>query len=105
MAPDTSPPDARPDWARIVDDEPLTWVVLESGEWEELRQCPGCNRVWLAAWPEELEGRAILCRPRPEGVQQLREVNRAETLRGYLLSRIEEHLGESAVYGAQFWNK
>lgn len=85
---------ARPDWARVADDGPLSWVVSEIGEWEELRSCPDCGQPWLMTWPEELEGRAVLCRPRPPGARHLREIDRAETLRGYILARIEEHLGE-----------
>lgn len=84
----------RPQWAHIVDDVPLGWPVLESGDWEELRQCPTCNRLWLGTWPEEMEGRAILCRPLPPNARRLRDIDRPETLRGYMLSRIEEHVGE-----------
>ncbi|GEM_PF-941698 len=92
--PGSCPCQARPDWARIANDEPLTWAVLESGDWEELRQCPNCNANWLVSWPEALEGGAILCRPRPLGADRLRLVDRGETLRGYLVSRMEEHLGD-----------
>jgi len=83
----------RADWAPIVDDEPLQWPVVESGDWEELRACPTCDARWLCTWPEELEGRAILCRPVPPTARKLREIDRAETLRGYMLARIEEHVG------------
>ena len=69
VRPGDAPPNCacqtRPDWARISDDEPLTWPVQESGEWEELRLCPVCGRPWLVSWPDALEGGAILCRPRP----------------------------------------
>jgi hypothetical protein len=83
----------RPAWAHIEDDTPLGWPVLESGEWEELRQCPTCGLYWLCTWPEEMEGRAILCRPVPPRTRRLRDLDRAETLRGYMLSSIEEHVG------------
>lgn len=72
----------------------MHWPVLETGDWEELRQCPGCGQCWLGAWPEELEGGAILCRPSPPEARRLRDIDRAETLRGYCLARLEEHLGE-----------
>lgn len=84
----------RPPWSRILDDTVLQWPVIESGDWEELRQCPVCDRFWLQSWPEEVEGRAILCRPHPDDVRRLRDIDRAETLRAYLLARLEEHLGD-----------
>ena len=72
----------------------MEWPVVETGDWEELRQCPECGGHWLGAWPEELEGGAILCRPMPPTARRLREIDRVETLRGYCLARLEEHLGE-----------
>jgi hypothetical protein len=84
----------RPSWARIESDEVMQWPVLEIAEWEELRHCPECFRSWLTVWPEEIDGPPILCRPLPEGVRKLREVDRATTLRKYCLARLEEHLGE-----------
>ena len=72
----------------------MRWAVVEIAEWEELRVCPDCNRAWLTVWPEETEGAPILCRPQPDGVRRLKEVDRALTLRRYCLSRLEEHLGE-----------
>jgi len=86
--------ESRPDWAPITDDKVLQWAVVESGDWEELRQCPECNRFWLQAWPEELEGWAILCRPRPATATRLRDIDRVETIRGYCVTRLSEHLGE-----------
>ncbi len=68
--------------------------VMEIAEWEELRQCPECSTLWLMTWPEELSAGPILCRPQPPAVRRLREIDRAATLRGYCLARIEEHLGE-----------
>ena len=72
----------------------MEWPVVELAEWEELRQCPDCGRVWLAIWPEELEVGMILCRPEPASVKRLRDIDRASTLRAYCLARLEEHLGE-----------
>lgn len=86
--------ESRPDWAPITDDIVLGWVVVESGDWEELRQCPDCNKFWLQAWPEELEGWAILCRPTPPSASRLRDIDRIETVRGYCVARLSEHLGE-----------
>jgi hypothetical protein len=86
--------DTKPSWSPLRDDEVLMWPVVETGDWEELRQCPHCERLWMVAWPEELEGGAILCRPRPDSAHRLREVDRPSTLRGYCLARLEEHLGE-----------
>lgn len=83
----------RPRWDRLEDDRVLTWPVQETNDWEELRQCPVCGQHWLGAWPEELEGGAILCRPVPEGARRLKDIDRVETLRGYCLARLEEHLG------------
>lgn len=71
----------------------MQWPVVELAEWEELRQCPGCGRFWLAAWPDELEGGMILCRPEPPSARRLRDIDRAATLRAYCLARLEEHLG------------
>lgn len=85
---------ARPAWAPINDDRVLEWAVVESGDWEELRQCPDCGAYWLQAWPEELEGWAILCRPQPAGAARLRDIDRIETIRGYCVARLAEHLGE-----------
>lgn len=85
---------ARPAWSPINDDRVLGWAVVESGDWEELRQCPDCGRFWLQAWPEELEGWAILCRPVPATATRLRDIDRVETIRGYCLARLAEHLGE-----------
>lgn len=84
----------RPAWARVEDDTVMQWPVVELAEWEELRQCPGCNRHWLAIWPEEIEGGMILCRPEPASARRLREIDRASTLRAYCLARLEEHFGE-----------
>jgi hypothetical protein len=84
---------SRPVWARLEDDTVLHWSVTESGEWEELRECPDCGNLWMCAWPEELESTPILCRPLPAGVRRLRDVNRIETLRPYCLTRLEEHIG------------
>jgi hypothetical protein len=83
----------RPVWARVDDDSVMQWPVVELAEWEELRQCPGCGRHWLAAWPDEVEGGMILCSPEPANARRLRDVDRAATLRAYCLSRLEEHLG------------
>ena len=44
----------RPVWARVDNDSVMQWPVVELAEWEELRQCPGCGRHWLAAWPDEV---------------------------------------------------
>ena len=71
----------------------MQWPVVELAEWEELRQCPGCNRFWLAAWPEEVEGGMILCSLEPPSARRLKEIDRAATLRAYCLARLEEHLG------------
>jgi hypothetical protein len=83
----------RPDWARVDDDGVMQWPVLELGEWEELRQCATCGRLWLAAWPEELESGMIVCALEPRTARRLRDIDRAATLRAYCLSRLEEHLG------------
>lgn len=85
---------ARPSWARVDDDGIMQWPVVELAEWEELRQCPGCGRSWLAIWPEELEGGMIFCRPEPSTAKRLRDIDRAATLRAYCLARLEEHFGE-----------
>lgn len=71
----------------------MHWPVVELAEWEELRQCPVCESVWLAIWPEDVEGGMVLCRPQPAQARRLRDVDRAATLRGYCLSRLEEHFG------------
>ena len=71
----------------------MQWPVVDLAEWEELRQCPGCGRHWLAAWPDELEGGMILCVPQPTSARRLRDIDRASTLRAYCLARLEEHLG------------
>jgi len=71
----------------------MQWPVVELAEWEELRQCPGCSRFWLAAWPEEVEGGMILCSLEPSSARRLKEIDRAATLRAYCLARLEEHLG------------
>ena len=84
----------RPDWAVIDDDAIMRWPAIDIGEWEELRQCPECERTWLAAWPEEGEGPPILCRVRPAGTRKLRELDHATTMRQYCLARLAEHLGE-----------
>jgi len=84
----------RPDWARIEDDDVMRWPAIDIGEWEELRQCPECDRAWLAVWPEEGEGPPILCRVRPAGTRRLRELDRPATLRPYCVARLAEHLGE-----------
>lgn len=84
----------RPPWARLDDDAVLKWSVVEVGDWEELRQCPGCGLYWLSTWPEEMEGNPILCRPLPPGVRRLKDLDRMATLRPYCLARLEEHLGE-----------
>jgi hypothetical protein len=84
---------ARPAWSRVEDDGVMQWPVVELAEWEELRQCPGCGRFWLAAWPEEVEGGMILCSLEPTSARRLKEIDRAATLRAYCLARLEEHLG------------
>lgn len=84
---------SRPAWARMEDDTVLHWSVAESGDWEELRECPDCGNLWMCAWPEELESNPILCRPLPPGARRLRDVDRIETLRPYCLARLEEHIG------------
>ena len=71
----------------------MQWPVVDLAEWEELRQCPGCGRYWLAAWPDEVEGGMILCAPQPSTAKRLREVDRPSTLRAYCLARLEEQLG------------
>jgi hypothetical protein len=71
----------------------MRWPVIELAEWEELRQCSGCRRLWLAVWPEEIEGGMILCSPEPPSARRLRDIDRAATLRGYCLARLEEQLG------------
>ncbi len=54
---------------------------------------PGCGRLWLAAWPEEVEGGMILCSPEPTSARRLKDIDRAATLRAYCLARLEEHFG------------
>jgi hypothetical protein len=71
----------------------MQWPVLELAEWEELRQCPGCGRLWLATWPEDVEGGMILCSPEPTTARRLKDIDRITTLRAYCLARLEEHLG------------
>lgn len=83
----------RPAWARSDDDSAIQWPVLELAEWEELRQCPVCGTIWLAVWPEEVEGGMILCRPEPSGARRLRDLDRAASLRGFCLARLEDHYG------------
>jgi len=61
--PSSCPCSKRPPWSRVDDDSVMQWPVVELAEWEELRVCPQCGRHWLAAWPDELEGGMILCRP------------------------------------------
>ena len=90
----TCPCRTRPAWARVDDDSVMQWPVVELAEWEELRQCPGCGRVWLAAWPEDVEGGMILCSPEPASARRLKDIDRAATLRAYCLARLEEHFGE-----------
>lgn len=68
--------------------------VIDLGEWEELRSCPACGRLWLGVWPEELAGGLVVFRPVPEGARRLRDVDRVQTLRAYCLARLEEHHGE-----------
>jgi len=84
----------RGSWFRVEDDEVLRWPVLEIAEWEELRECPVCARIWVQTWPEELESLPILCRPVPEASRRLKEIHRAPTMRPYCLARLGEHLGE-----------
>ena len=71
----------------------MQWPVVELAEWEELRRCPTCGTVWLAIWPEDVDGGMVFCRPVPEHARRLRDVDRAATMRGYCLSRLEEHFG------------
>ncbi|HXT97025.1 MAG TPA: hypothetical protein VN853_12045, partial [Polyangia bacterium] len=75
----TCPCRTRPPWARVDDDGVMQWPVVELAEWEELRQCPGCGRLWLAAWPEEVEGGMILCSPEPASARRLKDIDRAAT--------------------------
>ena len=56
----------------------------------------GLRRLWLAAWPEEVEGGMILCSPEPLRRGGSRRSTRAATLRAYCLARLEEHLGRCA---------
>jgi len=84
---------ARPAWSKVDDDSVMQWPVVELAEWEELRQCSGCRRLWLAVWPEEVEGGMILCSPEPASARRLRDIDRASTLRAYCLARLEENLG------------
>jgi hypothetical protein len=72
----------------------MRWPVVEIGDWEELRRCPECNEHWLQTWPEELESPPILCRPVPRDAKRLKDIDRADTLRGYCLARLEEHVGD-----------
>ena len=46
-----APVSARPAWSRVEDDSVMQWPVVELAEWEELRQCPDCGRLWLASGP------------------------------------------------------
>lgn len=71
----------------------MQWPVVELAEWEELRQCPDCGSVWLAIWPEDIDGGMVFCRPQPTAARRLRDVDRAATMRGYCLARLEEHFG------------
>src|ERR1700760_1214676 len=52
------------------------------------------GRVWLARGPEDVEGGMVFCRPVPATARRLREVDRAATLRGFCLARLEDHLGK-----------
>jgi len=83
----------RPDWARIEDDAVMRWPVLDLAEWEELRHCPVCGSVWLAVWPDDINGGLIFCRPHPSEVRRLRDLDRVATLRPYCLARLEDHYG------------
>lgn len=83
----------RAGWARVDDDDVMQWSVVELAEWEELRRCPACESIWLAIWPEEVEGGMVFCRPQPADVRRLRDLDRAATMRGYCLARLEEHYG------------
>ncbi|MES1206547.1 MAG: hypothetical protein ABUS79_11475 [Pseudomonadota bacterium] len=80
-------------WERVDDDAVMQWPVVELAEWEELRRCPICDSVWLAIWPEDVAGGMVFCRPQPSTARRLRDVDRAATLRGYCLARLEEHFG------------
>ena len=84
----------RSDWATIEDDSVMRWEAVDIAEWEELRQCPDCGKMWLAVWPEEGESPPILCRPRPAGARKLRDIDHAATMRSFCMARIEEQLGE-----------
>jgi hypothetical protein len=77
----------------VDDDSVMQWPVIELAEWEELRCCASCGRVWLAIWPEDVDGGMVLCRPSPESAKRLRDIDRASTLRGFCLARLEERLG------------
>ena len=90
---------SKPVWSCVDDDSVMQWPVVELAEWEELRQCPGCSRFWLAAWPEELEGGMILCTPAPPNARRLRDIDCATTLRSYCLARLEEHFPARAEAG------
>lgn len=90
----------RANWARVDDDSVMQWPVAELAEWEELRACPDCGRIWLAVWPEDVDGGMFLCRPVPENARRLRDIDRPSTLRGFCLSRLEEHLGALDETGA-----
>ena len=85
--------ETRAGWARVDDDSVMRWPVVELAEWEELRQCPVCGEVWLATWPEDVAGGMVFCRPVPQTARRLRDVDRAATLRGFCLARLEDHLG------------
>jgi len=93
-AEDDCPCAERPDCFRLDDDDVKRWPVLEVAEWEELRECPGCGRTWLAVWPEEIEAPPIVCRTHPAGVRRLKDLDRAATMRAYCLARLAEHLGD-----------
>jgi hypothetical protein len=84
----------RPDWAAIEDDSVMRWPAVDIAEWEELRQCPDCDTMWLAVWPAESESPPILCRPRPPDARRLRDIDHPATMRPYCMARIEEQLGE-----------
>jgi hypothetical protein len=82
------------DWFPLEDDSMMRWPVLESAEWEELRECPGCGSAWVAIWPEGTERPPIMCRPFPRDARRLKDLDRAGTMRAYCLARLAEHLGD-----------
>ena len=54
--------------------------------------CPGCGRLAgrLARGPRRRHGPL---QPSPQAARRLRDIDRAATLRGYCLARLEEHFG------------